>query len=127
MNEGWVWLSNHGYAPRSIIKIKNNSNGDVVYCEALEIDDNFTQEYNQTPRIDIDPAEKTIIMNGWYRKRLGGIETKKSHDLDVSEANSFLGRFRASIGHPQIVVRLATWLGVISVALGIVGICLASK
>jgi hypothetical protein len=47
MNEGWVWLSNHGYAPRSIIKIKNKSNGAVVHCEALEIDDNFTQEYNQ--------------------------------------------------------------------------------
>jgi hypothetical protein len=127
MNEGWVWLSNRSYAPRSIIKIKNKSNGAVVYCEALEIDDNFTQEYNQPPRCNIDPADKTIIMNGWYRKRLGGIATKKSHDLEVSEANGFRGRFRASTEHPQVVVRLATWLGVISVALGIVGIGLAFK
>ncbi len=125
MNEGWVWLSDHSYAPRSIIKINNKSNGAVVYCEALEIDDNFIKEYNQPPRLNIDPAEKTIIMNGWYRKRLGGIETKKSYDLEVSEANGFWGRFRASTGHPQVVVRLATWLGVISVVLGIFGIGLA--
>ncbi len=127
MNEGWVWLSNHGYAPRSIIKIKNNSNGAVVYCEALEIDDNFSKEYNQPPRLNIDPTEKTIIINGWYRKHLGGIATKESHDLEVWEENRLWGRFRASIGHPQVVVRLATWLGVISVALGILGIILAFK
>lgn len=127
MNEGWVWLSNQGFAPRSIIKIKNKSNGAVVYCEALEIDENFAQEYNQAPRLNIDQSEKTIVMNAWYRNRLGGIETKKSHDLTISEANGFWGRFRASTGHPQVVVRLATWLGVISVALGIVGIGLAFK
>jgi len=127
MNEGWVWLSGHDFAPRSIIEIKNNSNGAVVYCEALEIDDNFMQEYNQAPRISITRDENTIVMNGWYRSRLGGIETKKYHDLKVSEANGLWGRFRASTGHPQVVVRLATWLGVISVALGIVSIGLAFK
>ena len=127
MNEGWVWLSNHDYAPRSIIKIKNKSNGTVVYCEALEIDDNFTKEYNQSPRVNIDPTEKTIIINGWYRKRLGGIKTKESHDLEISEGNGLWSKFRASIGHPQVVVRLASWLGVISVALGVLGICLVFK
>ncbi|MBZ0072860.1 MAG: hypothetical protein K8I04_14175 [Gammaproteobacteria bacterium] len=127
MNEGWVWLSDHDFAPRSIIKIKNNSNGAVVYCEALEIDDNFTQQYNQAPRINIAQGENTIVINGWYRSRLGEIETQKNHDLEVSEANGLSGRFLASTGHPQVVVRLATLLGVISVVLGIVSIGLAFK
>lgn len=125
MNEGWVWLSNHGYVPRSIIKIKNKSNGAAVYCEALEIDDNFIQEYNQAPRLNIIPSEKTIVINGWYRNRLGGIETKKIHDLEISKANGCWGRLRASTGHPQAVDRLATWLGLLSVTLGVFGIALA--
>ena len=124
MNEGWVWLSNDGYIPRSIIKIKNKSNGKKVYCEALEIDDNFTQEYNHTPRIKIHLNEKTIVMNAWYRNQLGGIASKSLHDLEVSEANGIWGKFRAGIGHPQVVVRLATWLGVLSLALGIISIVL---
>lgn len=127
MNEGWVWLSNHKYDPRSIIQIRNELNKAVIYCEALEIDDNFIKEYNQIPRVPINGNENTIVMNGWYRNRLGGIEKKQNHDLVVSEANGFWGKFRASTGHPQVVVRLATWLAVISVALGLVGIGLAFK
>lgn len=127
MNEGWVWLSNHNYAPRSIIRIRNRSNNKAIYCEALEIDDNFTEEYNQLPRVSIDGREDTIIMNGWYRNRLGGIETKRKHDLEISAANGLWGRFRASTGHPQVVVRLATWLALISIGLGLLGIGLAFK
>ena len=127
MNEGWVWLSGYNYAPRSIIRIRNKSNGKAIFCEALEIDDNFINEYNQPPRVHIKSDENTIVMNGWYRNRLGRIETKATHDLEVTEANGLCGKFFASTGHPQVVVRLATWLGVISVALGVVSIGLAFR
>ncbi len=105
-----------------------------MFCERLEIDDNFTKEYNQPPRVHIKPNEDTAVINAWYRKRLGGIPTKKSHDLKIIEANGWWGKLRANTGHPQVVVRLATWLAVISVALGVIGvglgalsICLAVK
>lgn len=127
MNEGWVWLSGHSFAQRSIIKIHNKSNGTVVYCEALQIDRNFINEYNQSPRAHINDGENTIVVNCWYRSRLGEIGTRKNHDLEISEANGFWGKFRASTGHPQVVVRLATWLAVISVGLGLLGSCLAFK
>ena len=127
MNEGWVWLSQHDFAPRSIVKIRSRVNNKVVYCEALEIDENFIKEYNQNPRVSINQSESTIVVNGWYRNRLGGIGTKQDHDLEVSGANGFWGKFRASAGHPQVVVRLATWLAVISVGLGFLGVCLALK
>lgn len=127
MNEGWVWLSPHSFAPRSIVKIRNKGNKKVVYCEALEIDDNFIKEYNQNPRVSINQSERTIVVNGWYRNHLGGINTKQNHDLEVSCANKLWGKFRASTGHPQVVVRLATWLAIISVGLGVLGVCLALK
>lgn len=127
MNEGWVWLSQHDFAPRSVVKIRNKSNNKVVYCEALEIDENFIKEYNQNPRMNINNDDSTAIINGWYRNRLGGINTKQHHDLEVSGANGICGKFRASVGHPQIVVRLATWLAAISVVLGVLGVCLAIK
>jgi hypothetical protein len=134
MNEGWVWLTGSGFVPRSIIKITNKANNKSVFCERLEIDDNFTKEYNQRPRVHIDPNEETAVINAWYRKRLGGIATKTSYDLQIDEANGWWGKFRANTGHPQVVVRLATWLAVISVALGVIGvglgalsICLAFK
>lgn len=46
MNKGCVWLSENDFPPRSIIKIKNKANQADVYCEALEIDENFVKEYN---------------------------------------------------------------------------------
>jgi len=58
MNEGWVWLTESGFVPRSIIKITNKANNKSVFCERLEIDDNFTKEYNQRPRVHIDPTKK---------------------------------------------------------------------
>lgn len=124
MTGGWVWLSGPVLVARSIIKITNRANNKSVFCERLEIDDNFTREYNQPPRIDINPSEETVVINAWYRKRLGGLATTTFHDLKIIEANDWWGKIRANTGHPQVVVRLGTWLGVISVALGFIGVLL---
>lgn len=126
MNEGWVWLSSNNFPPRPVIKIENKSNRKKVYCEALKIDENYLKNYNDNRRVsELKGADKAIVVSEWYRKRLGGIETKQFHDLKISISNGLWGKFRASIGHPQVVVRLATWLAVISVTLGALGIFLA--
>ena len=39
-------------------------------------------------------------------------------------ADSYWGRFKACIHHPQTVVRIAAWLGAIGAALGLVGVVL---
>lgn len=36
--------------------------------------------------------------------------------------NHLIGKFMANIEHPQVVVRLGTWLGIVSIALGMIGI-----
>ncbi|MCG7990594.1 MAG: hypothetical protein JAY98_03545 [Candidatus Thiodiazotropha lotti] len=127
MNEGWVWIYPANFEPRSIVKVTNKINQKVVYCEVLAIDRNFRQEYNYPPRENISQNERTIVINGWYRKRLGNIETKLMYDLEILQDNSWWGKLRANTGHPQVVVRLATWLGIISVTLGILGVGLAIK
>jgi len=127
MNQGWIWVTNAGFEARSIVKITNQKNGKAVYCECLEIEENYKVAYNQSPRVQIDEATSTITINAWYRAKLGGIATKTNHELEIRSANTPWGKLRANFQHPQVVVRMATWLAIISVGLGVLGICLGIK
>jgi hypothetical protein len=125
MNESWVWLKDPQLPPRAVVRIKSQSTGKSVHCEALQIDENFIAEYNNSPRSFIRDSNDVIVLSQWYRARLGGIQPGEDHDLEVIHVGSAMGQLRACLGHPQQVVRLATWLGLLSVALGAVGVVLA--
>ncbi len=130
MNEGWVWVSDLKLPARSIIEIHNKTSKKSVYCELLEIDDNFLNEYNRPPRIPITSDNPSVVINGWYRKKLGDIQTQQNCDLTIIESTcvcGLWGRLRACTGHPQIVVRLATWLGLASVVLGCLSVLVAFR
>lgn len=122
--QGWVWLNNPDYPPRAIVKITSLDKKSYVYCEALQIDHNFLTHYNQKPRKHIHNPAESIVMNGWYRAKLGGIETGCETKLSIELANSYFNRLRACLLHPQLIARVAAWLGIISVVLGIVGVAL---
>ena len=122
--EGIVWLQRSGLPPRCVVKITNGEAGASVFCEALQIEKNFLDTYNQSPRFRIDEPESAIVMSAWFRARLGGLETQKSYLLTIDPANNASGKLRACFHHPQVVVRVAAWLGVISVGLGVVGLLL---
>lgn len=47
--QGWVWLQDSCLPARSIVKITNPANGNVVYCEALQIDNNFLSDTINLP------------------------------------------------------------------------------
>jgi hypothetical protein len=121
INSGWVWVGGFDGTQRSIIKIKNEENGKSVYCEFLKIDENFKKQYVKGNTIQIENEQNAIIVNEWYRTKL---DVNKNTDvsLSISTENHLIAKFMACIEHPQIVVRLATWLGVVSIALGIIGI-----
>lgn len=127
MNEGWVWVSSQELSPRSIIKIDNLDKNCSVYCEALYIDKNFLSEYNKEPRIRIIENKPTIVINDWYRAKLGNIETKSQFNLKIVPSNGVYGKFMSCIQHPQIIVRLATYLSLTSIILGLIGIGLSLK
>jgi hypothetical protein len=124
IGEGFVWLLRPCLPSRCVVKITNPESRRSVFCEALQLEANFIQRYNQPPRFNITDPESSLVMSSWYRARLGNLETQREYALEVVEANSWCGKIRACLHHPQIVVRVAVWLGIVSVALGALGVVL---
>jgi hypothetical protein len=122
--QGWVWLESSSLPPRSIVKLTNIATGNTLYCEALQIDENFLHHYNKPQRISITSPASSIVMNGWYRSKLGNLVKQSTAQISIKPANGHCGRFMACAHHPQVVVRVAAWLGLISVTLGIIGVLL---
>jgi hypothetical protein len=122
-HQGWVWLQDRHLPARSVVKITNPFNGQSVYCEALQIDTNFLEKYNQAPRFFITDPASSMVIGAWYRAKLGVVK-QSDKLLAVKARNCWFGSFRACADHPQIVVRVAAWLGVISLFLGVVGLVL---
>jgi hypothetical protein len=123
-HQGWVWLKQPSLPSRCVVQITNPQNGKCVYCEALQIDDNFLKQYNQSPRFTINDPTQSLVIGAWYRAGLGGVQTQVNATLEIRECNSWIGQFRACTGHPQVVVRLAAWLGGIGLVLGIIWLVL---
>ena len=123
-NQGWVWLQDSTLKARSIVKITNPENRKSVYCESLQLDENFLADYNQPPRFTIKDPKSSLVLNKWFRACLGGLTTQADVPLNITAANGWWGRFRACTHHPQIVVRLATWLSGIGLLLGVIGLFL---
>jgi hypothetical protein len=123
INSGWVWVAHPEVPSRTVVRIVNQSNGKDIYCEALAIEPNFVSTYDSAGgTCPIKGAANAIVINAWYRMRLGDIRTQSSYDLTISPAENLWGRMQACIQHPQVVVRLSTWLGILGLCLGIVGV-----
>lgn len=125
INNGWVWLPEGMVNERTTVRIKSLNSGQSVYCEALLIGANYVKRYNANDNTyQINDKLETIIVNEWYRKKLGIPKTQTETDFEIVEWDNPIGHLFACLQHPQIVVRLASELAIISVLLGIVGICI---
>ncbi len=127
-NEGWIWIRNADLSAeiegrRKIVRIKTPHGRKPVYCEAVWADDWYLAECRIPPAADC-----RIFISNWYRYRLE-IDLGQPVDIDISfpkrRIKLVLWQFFACFQHPQIVVVLATSLGMIAVGLGIIGIGLA--
>ena len=127
MNSGWVWITNPNVAGRSVVKIQNQRNRKWVFCEALMIDHNYRYSYKQGRTYDIPQNQPVITVNAWYRSKLGLKTTNTDYDLRITPSNDLWGKFFSCIQHPQVVVRLATWLGTVSIFLGIFSLVLSAS
>jgi hypothetical protein len=124
VNSGWIWTNVPDFRQRSVVCLQNPKTRKKVYCEILRIDKNFLKYYNDKDggRLTINNDFPTLVMNEWYRTLLGDLTTRSEYELQISDSDNLKGRLMASVHHPQIVVRVAFWLGVISVILGVVGL-----
>jgi len=126
INSGWIWIDNPIITERTVIKITNSDTGENVYCEALSIDENFLKEYNKEDRYQIKLGKEThtVVLNSWYRKHLGHIKPQSKNTFEIEIKDTVFGKIMASLKHPQIIIRVACWLGIISVGLGILSVFL---
>lgn len=125
VQQGVVWARRPGMPSRCVLRISNPANGKSIHCEAMGIDENFLRGYNHVPRFSIDASGDSLVMSGWHRAMLGGVQTGADVDLKIEERNTAWGKLRACLDHPQAVVRVGAWLGGIGLGLGVVGFALS--
>lgn len=131
VSEGCIGLSSDiaQEGTRQIVKISHNSYS--IHSEVLVFDKDFTDDYNKMfPKLAFEPCDHVIMLNRWYRERLGIKEWQHGETpqvtLKISLCNTFHAKILACLDHPQTSVRVSTWLGIISVTLGLFSIIQSS-
>lgn len=125
-NSGWVWMPKEGdFTSRDHIEIKVPANRKSCVCWCRIIDANFLRNYNMPPRLKIDKAEQALVINDYYR---GILDIKSNHEYEVEITRvkrwQYHKKIQALLCHPDNSIKLATWLALWSVFLGVVGIFL---
>lgn len=124
--EGWVWVSRLHNPMTTHIFLKNRTNGRRVVCEQRLVDDNFRRIYNANPRAPLPHGEDFLVVSAYYRERLGLPSVAESApDLEVLPSRGPIAGLRAGMAHPSSAIRTATWLGLLSLALGGLSVVLA--
>lgn len=121
-NEGCVWVSHYGGKSRQAVRLTALETGDVTYAELRLIDKNFVDYYNDEAYSQIDLATPTMVVGQWYRNKLGFLKIGSTAEIEIAEMWEPLAAYMACKHHPQTVVRVSTWLGVIGVALGVIAL-----
>lgn len=126
IDSGIVWIQDEKNRPqRSICEITNTRNNKKTYCEVLKIDKNFTNNRNnRCGASKVPDSQPAIVISQWYRVKLGIEGAGTIEHLEIKEKNSYCGKIRSCLHHPQVVIRLATKLAGLSVILGFIGIIL---
>jgi len=122
INNGWVWVPESLVDERVVVRIKNKESGKVVFCEALQIGNNFLSRYNTNNRTHpVTDIDGSIVINEWYRKKLGITVTQTEVKFEVTKKDNPWGHLNATLQHPQIVVRLSMELAILGFVLGLLG------
>ena len=74
---------------------------------------------------ELPDNQPVITISAWYRNKLALDETNEAYELSIKPSNDLYGRVRSSFQQHQVVVRMATWLGLLSAILGAVSVGIA--
>lgn len=125
-SSGWIWASCPQVRARSIVRITNVNNKRSVHCEYREIDRFFLDRFNRgkpDTASEMTMEENPIVISLWYRNALGIPGIGRNVDIDLNpEKCQLLGILRSGSQHPDVITRLATRLGVVSIWLGVTSI-----
>lgn len=112
VRRGCVW-NNEGYTNR-LIKIKHKSKSIVV--SNRRIDKNFECVYNKEKTFTL--TGNAIVIDEYYRVKLGNLDTQKEYDLEIKPIKScdLCSNLKYLNEHPDDVVRITyyfTWFGIV--------------
>ena len=138
INSGIAWIPSGIIKERAIIIIKNEIKNESIYVDALSVDDNFINKWNEysveeyiennkilyrkkIKRKKVTNYDQYVYLNDWYRKKLH-VKKYEKIELKIEICNSLIGDIFALLQHPQAVVRISSKLGLLGVILGLLGI-----
>jgi hypothetical protein len=125
-SDGWIWASNTGLRPRSIVQITNRETARSVHCEYREIDTFFLRRFNRDKphgASEMTLEENPIAIGLWYRAALGIPGVGKGAELELAPQKfKGIAAIRAGSQHPDVMTRLATRLGILGAWLGVTSI-----
>lgn len=85
------------------------------------MESNFLEKYNHPPRRSISAPSSSLVIGAWFRAELE-VQAQATLPLKIESCTNWWYQFRACTDHPQVVIRLAAWLGGIGLVLGVIGL-----
>ena len=125
-NEGWVWIPpEKAFNSRDYISLKELKNNKEVVVTCRKIDTNFLSRYNHPRRKRIEDVNSAIVINSWYRDKLGELQTGAEYEFEIKKIGKLNPKkLMMLIQHPDNAIKLATWLAFLSILLGGVSVLL---
>jgi hypothetical protein len=121
--EGWVWLPLPSKWAADVVSIKHDSHS--VICERRVVDENFRRLYESETRATLPTNESFIVINAWYRQRLGINSARVKVSLEIREERGLWEKHVSVFWHhPSAIVRSNIQVALVSIGLGIVGLVL---
>lgn len=124
-NAGWIWMSQEeDFASRDYISVVNMSTDKKVLCICRIIDANFKRVYKERTGKAIQEKKNALVVSDYYRKKLGLDEGKGQEisEFEIGRVVDPVSKIRTLLQHPDNIVKIVTWLAIISVAVGLVSI-----
>lgn len=124
-NAGWIWIPPiDGFTSRDYINLSILKTGRKITCICRIIDTNFQNHYNDGPRKKINDIHIPIVISDYYRNRLGSLKTGQECEFEIKKlwSRNYPKKIFALLQHPDNAIKMAAWLALWSIILGIASI-----
>jgi hypothetical protein len=124
--EAWVWMNDSQIPQNIYLIIKNKQYRKSIKTFKRTIDLNYQNNYNareNTYKIDIQSSHNYIVMNEYYREKLG-VNKNCNEYLLIKKANLFQVLFKIPLLHPNPVVQYANRSTIVALIIGIIALIL---